>query len=786
MKLVQQPGGPSDQENGIVGAPRSIRVDTTKGELRLHDGLTPGGRRLPNLEQIQQLIASGAEGAVGSLRIVADELDLAALQPSANYLVAVRANGLEEAYIWNPGAPAVGDIASSIDGYWRRLSSTPGLIVRMWRAGLINLQINGAQPVVNMDTTPWLINNVIKLWDGAAYVVATPTTFARLLAKMGNYFTGAVSMPDRLGSILIEAPSVNAIAESGWMKSAVADVDMPLAGVHPIHTYWNNLTGYQIVYPLGNTGGDTFRRNRAAGSWGAWISVLGQLPARLTATPTILTDCDSHEESNGWAQIASTGAHLPFAGAGFQLEYQRNAGGYGVQIAHSLTTPVRTHKRFKNAGVYGAWIELADAGAVAKASTIVAADKILILDSANGSRPSTRTWTEMLATMKIVDDGYYSPLGHVHAFNTLTGIPTTIAGYGITDNTFANLLAKPTTLAGYGITNAVNKAGDTMTGGLTISVATSILELRSTTVGQSALIDFTAGGRAADFDWRLQSDSAASPDYLFLNASSQTVLRLKTNGNVEILGALSIAPAQNSSRLYMYDADESTSGPKSLHANQNFIGFLNGATAWQVYWQHGGYQVNTGGASFGGDVTVTGNHFQSGTAMMFTGAGNRRVYADGSGIGLMYTDGTYIIQGNNSKELVVYGDRVRLRNSNYALYYDGGTTIGFLGSTGGYIFNADNAGAVWTAQFGDLSSRIEARASAWAATRMPYDPGYGGVGAYHYGFHNGNNGANVNVAGSALCHMDSGAAAGFGGTWRIMTRWQYTAPNSYCLYLRLS
>lgn len=50
---------------------------------------------------------------------------------------------------------------------------------------------------------------------------------------------------------------------------------------------------------------------------------------------------------------------------------------------------------------------------------------------------------------------------HTHAFSTLTALPSTLAGYGITDaslsshtHTFASITSKPTTLSGYGITDA--------------------------------------------------------------------------------------------------------------------------------------------------------------------------------------------------------------------------------------------------------------------------------------------------------------------------------------------
>lgn len=71
-------------------------------------------------------------------------------------------------------------------------------------------------------------------------------------------------------------------------------------------------------------------------------------------------------------------------------------------------------------------------------------------------------------------DLLYSQLGHTHTFDSLTGIPTTIAGYGITDaftqvladalysplghtHSFSSLTSKPTTIAGYGITDAYTK-----------------------------------------------------------------------------------------------------------------------------------------------------------------------------------------------------------------------------------------------------------------------------------------------------------------------------------------
>lgn len=81
------------------------------------------------------------------------------------------------------------------------------------------------------------------------------------------------------------------------------------------------------------------------------------------------------------------------------------------------------------------------------------------------------------AFTKAQADLLYSVLGHTHTFESLTGKPTTISGYSISDaytktqvdnlltgysssshtHTFASLTAKPTTVAGYGITDTYTK-----------------------------------------------------------------------------------------------------------------------------------------------------------------------------------------------------------------------------------------------------------------------------------------------------------------------------------------
>ncbi len=58
------------------------------------------------------------------------------------------------------------------------------------------------------------------------------------------------------------------------------------------------------------------------------------------------------------------------------------------------------------------------------------------------------------------------------AFSDLTGKPTTISGYGITDafdGAFASLSSKPTTIAGYGITDAFDGATSSLTGNIDLA-----------------------------------------------------------------------------------------------------------------------------------------------------------------------------------------------------------------------------------------------------------------------------------------------------------------------------
>lgn len=121
----------------------------------------------------------------------------------------------------------------------------------------------------------------------------------------------------------------------------------------------------------------------------------------------------------------------------------------------------------------------------------------------------------------ILGDAQWSLLGHTHTFASLTSKPTTIAGYGITDfnslgdarwsllahtHTFASLTSIPTTIAGYGITD-FNSLGDARWSLLAHTHTFASLTSKPTTIAGYGITDFTSLG---DAQW-VQLDAVALP-----------------------------------------------------------------------------------------------------------------------------------------------------------------------------------------------------------------------------------------------------------------------------------
>jgi hypothetical protein len=353
MKKVQHPRGSEAQENNVIGAIGQIRVDTTNRALRLHDAVTPGGHVIPNTETIKQMIASGAEGAVGSIRIANNFTELAALSPDANSLVIVRGEGFEDAFLWHNGAGDAGTITSNFDGHWRRLDGPLGFFIRAWRAGLANIQFGGAEPESNQGSVIWIVDGEALIWDGADFEPATPTLYARYLGVVGNYAIGAVVMPGRLQDPLTEVSDLNDADESGFYKSAADADNAPIAGVNVVTTYmYSSTAGMQIVYVAG-TQGDAFVRHMTGSAWGSWTLIPGQLPARLRSEQNTTADLNS-ATSSGFYTFATGASNKPSGfGAGVLL-VMATSDTKRKQIAMDLESGKMAHRTYLPSA-WGSW-----------------------------------------------------------------------------------------------------------------------------------------------------------------------------------------------------------------------------------------------------------------------------------------------------------------------------------------------------------------------------------------------------------------------------------------------
>jgi hypothetical protein len=120
-----------------------------------------------------------------------------------------------------------------------------------------------------------------------------------------------------------------------------------------------------------------------------------------------------------------------------------------------------------------------------------------------GDLPSATTYHGMFAHVHGTGKGYFAHGGNWvelannsqiiaqdFSWTSITGTPTTIAGYGITDafdGVFASLTSIPTTIAGYGITDAFDGAYASLTG--TPTIPTSIDNLSDVDISTAAPAD---------------------------------------------------------------------------------------------------------------------------------------------------------------------------------------------------------------------------------------------------------------------------------------------------------
>lgn len=355
---LQIPRGPTSQEQGITGREGELRLDLSRMSILAHDGEKQGGYEIPNIETVKDLIARGGDNTAeaGALKFYTTEAAMIAAVPNTTTFAVVIEDGLEDIYRWHPGNGDAGDVPSGIDGYWKRISSDTAMITRLWRMGWINVQFDGSAPIANQDILLWLNTaGEVMLWDGANYVAATPTLWARLFAHIGGYSTETFILPDRLKDTLVEVADADLANESGWYKSAAAATNMPVAGVHTIVSFKLSATvARQTVLVQGSTTLTKYTRFKNT-TWGSWVGVDDVLPDRLAATSGAVTDANSAVES-GFYQINGTGSNIPTAEKG-TLTVVRYSATAATQLWIS-TDSAKIYFRAMLASVWSAWTAL--------------------------------------------------------------------------------------------------------------------------------------------------------------------------------------------------------------------------------------------------------------------------------------------------------------------------------------------------------------------------------------------------------------------------------------------
>lgn len=543
MKTVQFPRGASEQEDGIIGADGQVRVDTTRKEIRLHDGVTQGGTRIPNYETVRQLIAAGGDTTTVGIQVVNTVNDLAAIIPAANMVALLNLAGSEDMFVWQPGAaPDGGAITSTVEGHWQRLDGRMGFYVRLYRAGLINMQINGAQPVADQDITAWLDNGTVKLWDGDSYETATPALFALLLANIGNYAIGAVTLPDRLLATLVDETDLDTVTDSGWYRSTAGAANAPVAGVHAIeHRQLDSDDAVQFFYLHNNTNRDHYVRYQVAGVWGSWVLVEGIPPTRLGSTAATVTDANSANES-GFYTVASTATNLPVAENGTIRVTKRSS--TAMTQVFASTDANKIYARRMTGGAWQAWVATYPADGSVITGTIPRANVGITTISQAEAEAGVAT-TDRIFTAERVAQAITNLIGG--ALRTIRAL-TLVAG-DILYATGAGVLAR---LAIGANGTVLTSNGSAPTWAAPTSVGPTLLTSQATTSGNAKDFTIPAGAKRV----------TVMLDGVSINASQgECGIQLGDSGGIETTGyASGGGGTSNNATLSVFSTPATTGG----------------------------------------------------------------------------------------------------------------------------------------------------------------------------------------------------------------------------------
>ena len=136
------------------------------------------------------------------------------------------------------------------------------------------------------------------------------------------------------------------------------------------------------------------------------------------------------------------------------------------------------------------------------------------------------------------------------AYGSVTQSPTftvdakgriTIAANATITPAFTSITGLPITLAGYGITNAVLKTGDTMSGNLMLAPSSGIAELKisraTAASGQTTLSLTTVSGAGAG-TWQLYNQTGTSNFAIYSSILGSDVMQLSTTGSTNFTGSV--------------------------------------------------------------------------------------------------------------------------------------------------------------------------------------------------------------------------------------------------------
>lgn len=164
---------------------------------------------------------------------------------------------------------------------------------------------------------------------------------------------------------------------------------------------------------------------------------------------------------------------------------------------------------------------------------------LMITTNNTSATTPTTTGASLALTQTGVTAGSYGSATQSPVFNVDTKGRITAADMVTITPAFASITALPSTLTGYGITDAVRKAGDTMTGNLSIVPTTGIAQFTITratqATGQASLTLTTQSGTGAG-SWQVYNQSNESALAFYSSIRGQDILRLTTAGNAQFTG----------------------------------------------------------------------------------------------------------------------------------------------------------------------------------------------------------------------------------------------------------